>query len=120
MYHHDIIFRIVIRLWKLSKQHKLIVGGRCRVDVGETSKPSWVGQKLASIRVTKRHRAPFLIDAYKDKIYYGMIDGLGVCPMLSGRLWKFDVGIKYDERDKIYQLVKDGAKHRLTSLHKST
>ena len=41
---------------------------------------------------------------------------MDVCHVLLGRDWKYDKSAKHDGRNNIYELEKDGIKHKLMAL----
>ena len=55
------------------------------------------------------------IENYKDKVLWKVMP-LDVCHILLGRPCKFYRSAKHDGRNNVYELEKDGIKHKLTPL----
>ena len=55
------------------------------------------------------------IGNYKDKVLCAVML-MDVCHILLGRPWQYDTSAKHDGRKNVYELEKDGIKHRLIPL----
>ena len=55
------------------------------------------------------------IGNYKDKVLCDVMP-MDVCHILLGRPWYYDRSAKHDGRKNVYELEKDGIKHKLMPL----
>ena len=54
---------------------------------------------------------------YKDKVLYDVMP-MDVCHILLGRPWQYDRNAKHDGRKNVYELEKEGLRHKLIPLQK--
>ena len=55
------------------------------------------------------------IGNYKDTLFYDVMP-MDVCHILLGRPWQYERDAKHDGRKNVYELEKDGIKHKLMPL----
>ena len=55
------------------------------------------------------------IGNYKDKVLCDVMP-MDVCHIFLGRPWQYDRNAKHDDRKNVYELEKDGIKHKLIPL----
>ena len=75
---------------------------------------SWL-QNGHQLLVSEQCKIEFQIGNYKDKVICDVIP-MDVCHIFLGRPWQYDKSEKHDGRKNIYELEKDGVKHKLVSL----
>ena len=77
-------------------------------------KVSWL-QNGHQLLVSKQCEIELQIENYKDKVLCDVML-MDVCHILLGRPWQYDRNAKHDARKNVYELEKDGIKHKLIPL----
>ena len=77
-------------------------------------KVSWF-QKGNQLLVNEQCEIELQIWEYKDKLICDVIP-MQVCCILLGRPWKYDMNENHDGRKNVYELEKDGVKHKIMLL----
>ena len=77
-------------------------------------KVSWL-QNGHQLLVNEQCEIDMQIGGYKDKVICDVIP-MDACHILLGRPWQYDRNSKHDGRKNVYELEKDGFKHKLMPL----
>ena len=77
-------------------------------------KVSWL-QNGHQLLVSEQCEIELQIGNYKDKVLCDVMP-MDVCHILLGRPWQDDRNAKHDGRKNVYELEKDGIKHKLMPL----
>ena len=77
-------------------------------------KVSWL-QNGHQLLVSEQCEIELQIENYKDKVLCDVMH-MDVCHICLGRPWQYDNSAKHDGRKNIYELEKDGIKHKLIPL----
>ena len=77
-------------------------------------KVSWL-QNGHQLLVNEQCEIDLQIRNYKDGVLCDVMP-MGVCHILLGRPWQYDKNARHDGRKNIYELEKDGIKHKLIPL----
>ena len=77
-------------------------------------KVSWL-QNGHQLLVSEQCEIDLKIGNFKDKVICDVMP-MDVCHILFGRPWQYDKNTKYDVKKNVYELEKDGIKHKLMPL----
>ena len=77
-------------------------------------KVSWL-QNGHQLLVSEQCEIELEIGNYKDRVLCDVMS-VDVHHILLGRPWKYDKNVRHDGRKNIYELEKDGIKHKLIPL----